>query len=220
MELSPGADWLTVQLAHPVDLEGVEVYIHPANVSLQLSIVDADDNWLSVVSASFVAPDALEAVYPSEGWVTRDLYLRRVDRLELKAATSTSTTAAAAGHQGLVDILELRLRATPSLPCAGGGFSAEEQGCETSLGLPDSLEALDCKGVWAEWSVCDTSCTRRRQFKVASPPKKGGKPCLSSAVEPCAGKQKAGTHQGIMGTPSLRANQCTLPSNCGKIAPS
>lgn len=182
VELSDSADWLQLQLANPVDVEAIKVYINPASVSLRLSILDVDNNWVSVLFASFAASAAGDAGEAPQGWITTDLSLRRVNKLQLTAAP----TGATAATNWSVEIVEVELIATPALPCAGGGFSDEENDCETTQVLPNLLTDLDCKGEWEEWSVCDSNCTRRRQFRVTSPPKKGGKPCTSFAVEPCS----------------------------------
>ncbi|CDI74854.1 hypothetical protein, conserved [Eimeria praecox] len=197
VKMGPALNAIELRLAEPVDLQAVEVYLNRADVSLLLSIQDAEENWVSTISSAFRAPPAEmdDAAYP---WVTRYLSLKRVSALQLQAAPLTSATAGT----WAVDILEVRLQSTPSLPCTGGGFSDDDKDCETASEIPPSLEALDCKGDWQDWSICDTSCTRVRQFTVTSPPKKGGRPCLSHEVEACTG----GGLCSIPGSSSRAAN--------------
>ncbi|CDJ51412.1 hypothetical protein EBH_0010130 [Eimeria brunetti] len=180
--MGPSMNSIELHLQEPVDLEAVEVYAHRSNVSLVLSIQDAAGNWLSSISTVLSAPsrEMGDVAYP---WVTRYLSFKRVSILQLDAAPLTSATMGT----WAVDILEMRLQSTPSLPCTGGGFSDDDKGCEAAPTNPPSLEELDCKGSWEDWSICDKSCTRMRQFSITSPTKKGGRPCLSYEVEPCTG---------------------------------
>lgn len=187
VKLDDSVDWLELQLATPVDLEEVRVYIHPANVSLRLSILDVENNWVAVISKSFAAFEAGGSYVTPQAWITKNLSLRRISKLQLKAVFTATTAATNWG----MEIAEVELVATPALPCAGGGFSDEENDCQAAQALPHFLTDLDCKGEWEEWSVCDSNCTKRRQFHVISAPKKGGKPCISSEVKPCSGTNKA-----------------------------
>ncbi|KAL8440613.1 hypothetical protein Efla_005532 [Eimeria flavescens] len=182
LELTQARNSFIFRLGDPVDLEGVEVSVHPADALLELNILDADDNWLHSISISLKAP--LVAGAAKEPWVIKDLLLRRVTAFEVKA---TPTTADDASSLWSIGISELRLLSTPSLPCAGGGFSVEEKGCQETLHYVDTVEELDCKGEWGEWSICDYNCTRRRLFQIHTLPKRGGKPCFPFAVEGCAG---------------------------------
>lgn len=179
---------IEIRLAQPVNLEGVEIYIQRASVSLVLSIVDAEGNWLLSVSSSFSAAP-LDSPAGAHAWVTRYLSLKRVNVLHLRASPVTPNSSAQAGNWS-VGVLEIRLHSTPLLACAGGGFLGNQEDCEAPVMLPSSLEALDCQGEWEDWSICDVSCTRMRQFNVVSPPKRGGRPCPSHELEPCTGNRE------------------------------
>ncbi|CDJ28482.1 uncharacterized protein EMH_0001500 [Eimeria mitis] len=195
IKMGSSMDTIELHLAEPVDLEAVEIYLHRSNVSLVLSIQDTEANWLSRISTTISAPplEMTDVTYP---WVTRYLSLKRVRTLQLQATPLTTATAGA----WAVNILEVRLQSTPSLPCTGGGFFDGDKDCETAPQNPSSLEALDCQGEWGDWSICDSTCTRMRQFSVTSPPKKGGRPCLPYEVEPCTG-----------------SGMCSIPSSESRI---
>ncbi|CDJ56966.1 hypothetical protein, conserved [Eimeria maxima] len=180
--MGPQMDSIELRLADPIDLEAVEVYVHRANVSLVLSIQDVEENCLYRITSAFSAPP-LEMGVAAYPWVTRYLSLKRVSTLLLQAAPLTSSEEG----KWAVDILEIRLQSTPSLPCAAGGFSDMDKGCEVPLETPSSLDSLDCEGDWEDWSICDTSCTRTRRFRVTALPKEGGIPCVTHEVEPCTG---------------------------------
>ncbi|KAL8274287.1 hypothetical protein Esti_001798 [Eimeria stiedai] len=186
LKLNLASDSLTLRLVQPVDIEEIVVYIKPIHVSLKLNILDVENKYVYSSVISFAAPDTLADARAEQAWVTRNILLRRVSAFEIKADPPTNVDLVSAAEWS-VDLLELSLRSTPSPPCAGGGFSSEEAGCETTESQPHSLEELDCKGEWGDWSVCDQNCTRKRLFKILSPPRRGGKPCVSYAVEQCAG---------------------------------
>lgn len=192
--LAYGKSQVALKYRVPLDLEEIHIYGESYKACLKIEFLVTEDRTLGPLDLGCNGNQKSDS---APTWSMSGLSLHGVKHILIEAVQQETvedsddgtfaSTLSPREEDWNAKLGEVKMRAFPVLSCGSGGFFGGSADCEVLSKPASNLEALDCKGDWSEWSVCDTSCTRIRTLKIISPAMAGGRPCRRYEEEPCTG---------------------------------